>query len=453
MKKLCMLMAVILLFSFAFTSCGMFKPSNPEGLEKRIDKQMSRLSSYRAEEKMTMIFYNSGKRVDAGSTGEIIVSDGRGDDNYYYQRLDTKVVSKGLGLDRATTSILAYNDGNMFSLNTGNQLNQRLYSPMDFDEFVDILEDHTGSELSYSDCGKSKLEQNDDGGWILECSDYSTENINIMTEKLGLDSSVFNLVAKDVNVTVECDDKFRMEKMKMVFVFDESDRKPTVEIETTYSQYNNANRVTDLIDPEDYKKTEHLKLIYDLENKLNEMEIAEEGAFEMGISQKVSRSSQILSSENEKNSVSYGVKDGKFYYDITSEKGKEKYTIAYEDGTQTSTSKTNYVRETPQTEQQAKEYISSLIRASGYSYGVVTNIVKESDRQYKLECQVPVSDYKKMFDSLNVKYSSSTYEMTVLVNKDGEFEKLNSVINIKAKSGSSVFTINISSSLKINLDE
>ena len=451
MKKLCMLMAVVLLFSFAFTSCGLFKPSDAEAMEKRIDKRMSQVSSYKIEEEMTMVFYTSGKRVDASSMGEIIGIDDKKDD-YYYQRVDTKLLSTALDLDNQTTSILAYNEGNMFSLNTGNNYDQKLYSPIEFEEFLEVLEGMLGSEFIYSDCGKSEVERSEDGGWILNCSEYSKEKTEVLIEELGLGGESFNFDAKDVNVTIECDKKFRIEKRKIVFVFDESDKKPAVEIESKY-QYEDITRVVDMINPDDYKKTDNLRLIYDLDNKIEAMVDAEEGAFDVSFSQKVSYGSQILANESEGNSVNYGTKDGKFYYDMVAGKVGDKYTIVYEDGTQTSTSRTNYVKTTPQTEFEAKAYIESLIRASGYSYAIVNRIEDLGEGLYKFNCQASASDYKDMLKSLGVKYSSSTYVITVKLDDDGEIEEIKSTLDIKTTAGSGTITISLTTTLTVKNDK
>lgn len=452
MKKLCMLMAVVLLFSFAFTSCGLFKPSDAEAMEKRIDKRMNQVSSYKIEEEMTMVFYTSGKRVDASSTGEIIGIDDKSDDNYYYQRVDTRLLSTALNLDKQTTSILAYNEGNMFSLNTGNNYNQKLYSPIEFEEFLEVLEEMLGSEFIYSDCGKSEVERSEDGGWILNCSEYSKEKTEVLIEELGLGGESFNFDAKDVNVTIECDKKFRIEKRKIVFVFDESDKKPAVEIESKY-QYEDITRVVDLINPDDYKKTDNLRLIYDLDSKLDAMADAEEGAFDIAFSTGVSHGTHRLSTEGETDSVKYGIKDGKYYYDMTSLKSGDKYTIVYEDGTKTSTSKTNYVNTTPQTDLEAKAYISSLIRASGYSYAIVNNIKEAKDGIYTFECQVPMSDYRDMLKTLGLKYSSSSYEITVKLDDEGEIKEINSDLIINTKSGTKNIVISNTSKLRVKTSE
>lgn len=452
MKKLCMLLAVILIFSFTFTSCGIFKPTDAEAMEKRIDKRMNGISSCKIKEEMTMVFYTSGKRVDTSSSGEIIVIEDKSDDNYYYQRVDTKLESKGLDLDNQTTSILAYNEGNMFSLNTGNNLDQKLYSPIEFEEFLEVVEETVGQFGSYSECGKSEVERSEDGGWILTCSEYSKKKTDLLIEELGLNSDMFNLNAKDVNITIECDKKFRIEKKKIVLVFDESKTKPEVEIESKY-EYDNIARVVDLINPDDYKKTDNLRLIYDLDNKIEAMVDAEEGAFDVSFSQKVSYGSQILANESEGNSVNYGTKDGKFYYDMVAGKVGDKYTIVYEDGTQTSTSRTNYVKTTPQTELEAKAYIESLIRASGYSCAVVNRIEETEDGLYKFNCQASASDYEDMLKSLGVKYSSSTYVITVKLDDDGEIEEIKSTLDIKTIAGSGTITITLTTTLTVKNDK
>ena len=448
MKKLCMLMAVILLFSFAFTSCGLFKPSDAESLMKRIDKAMSKVYSYKIENKMNMTFYSDRSPIVITATGETIAIESK-DDNYYYDSLTTKVESAALELDEETTSIMAYNDGKMFSSSTGADLDQKLCSSLDFEEFEEFLSDE-GMEISDLFGGDNiELNEKEDGGWKLKYSEFSKEKIDDLVEKIGINDLGYDFSAKDVNTTVECNKKYRVEKIKMSVVFEELEVNvlPSFEMEMNYSDYDEAERITNTINPADYQEVDDVRIIYEIEDMIDDKKDSDEGSFSLNISQTVKYGTKTIGSSRENSKVNYGKEDGKYYYSISSSVNGEKVTINYKDGTTTG----SHSEATENTDREAKAVINALIDGTGYSASRVTKIEKVSNRVYKMAVSVPMSSFREMFDGMNVTYNYSKCEITVTLGED-KIEKISSSMTINFKVEGNPYRIDYESSLSFYVE-
>ena len=406
MKKLCMFMAVVLLFSFALTSCGLFKPSTTEALREKVVEKMDKLSSYRIETEMDMIFYSGRNPITANYEMETIVINNK--NPYYYNSAVTKVECAALKLNEESTSIIAYNDGNMFSSSSGNNLNQRLYSSLEYDSFLEFISNRSLMLSDIIGCDEIDSDENEDGGWVIECSEYSKKEINTLIEKVGIDDAGYASNVVGVNTTIECDKKCRVEKIKISFIFEELDENivPSVEIEMNYSDYNDADTITNTIAPADYKEVDDVLIIYEIMDMIDSKKNSEKGAFTLDITQRVSVGSSTVSSNKQRNSVNYGEEDGKYYYSIDG----SKYTS------------------TQQTEYAARAIVNALIDSAGYDPMIVTGIEKAGDNTYKLKCSVQISDYADVIKPFGATYRDSSSEITVTLDNNGIRKIANDVL-------------------------
>ena len=110
-------------------------------------------------------------------------------------------------------------------------------------------------------------------------------------------------------------------------------------------------------------------------------------------------------------------KDGKYYYDITVDADGVSSTVTYKNGTQTVVSGGESY-DVPQSEDEAKEFIASLINdpSLGYNAEQVTNIKKKNDGVWEIELAVADSaTFEELFKTLGGTYESATQTVTVTV--------------------------------------
>lgn len=410
MKKLCMIMAVILLFSFAFTSCGILKPTDADSIIKRIDKRMSRIYSYRLETDMNMTIYNDKTPISVTSCGEtIVIYDSEGD-NYYYDTSTTKVEDIELEQSDETTVTIAYNDGKMFSYSSDGTLDQRLCSEIEFEDFMEFISRNGLDTDDFFNGEKVVTDKKDDGGWVINYSEYSKEDIDSWLEELGLNELDSDLSVKDVNTTFECDKKYRVEKIKISFVFEETetDETPLIELSVNYYDYDEAKRTTDNIDPAEYQQVDDVRIIYEIEDMIDDKKQSQNEEFTLFIYQIMKYGNYTIDSYRETNDIAYGEMNGKYHYSISQTSKNGKSSAEYENGvTRSSDGETVEC-----TDNEARAVVNSLIDSTCYSPSRVTQIEKLTDKAYKIKVALP-TDY---VDSISTQMEATCRYSACVIN-------------------------------------
>ena len=131
----------------------------------------------------------------------------------------------------------------------------------------------------------------------------------------------------------------------------------------------------------------------------------------------------------ETDTVLYGVRDGKFYYDVTAEYDSVSMKLAYENGACTVTMEGESYSE-PQTEQEARALVEMLINDSTYGYHAesITNIKDKGNGGWEIEQALgDASELEGIFESMDGTYKSATQTVTVTI-KDGKLTEIKTVI-------------------------
>ncbi len=426
MKKTSLLLCIALLFScLAFTSCA--KIETAEQLMKKIDSTMNKLDFYEVKMDMDMTFYLQKKEFKSTAEGRILLSNEKSKDFIYYYETKVKTSSKYPDVSTEVENILAFQDGNMFMANKTDDVDQKVRSAISQKDFITFLEEQNDSQFDVLDCENKEILQNEDKSWKLTCSGYSSENaIKLLGE--SFDSETLGVPIKDMELTMNVDKKFRMDDMSIRFVFETENQKNVPAIQVTFEcvNYDDSELEDDLIDKTKYTEVPDVRDYYKIEKLLEDANNKAEGSFILELEQNAS----IGTSKNrayERDTVSYGTKDEKFYYSILARANDTEYEIKYENGVQT----LQNIKNAEMTDLEAKALIRSLINSAGFDKTMVSNIEK-TDNGYVVTINDPdISE----FGLSNYKIVSQTQTLTITytLTEDGELKSITSKLEVKGE--------------------
>ena len=446
MKKIFGVFLVLVLCMLALTSCG-FNPESTADVMAKIDKKMDSLKSYEAELTASLSTKVSYLDCEAEFTGKTIVINKKGE-FYYYDTMDGVMKLGGMLTDQTvnTKQINAFYDGKMFVSNETDEpaQKQKFYSVLTEDEYIAYREKQGGDlDIDFEECVNKSFTKNEDKTWTLKYSGYTKKTIDQFMEAFGDDLFEDEITDMEIGIHANRDFTVRAMEIKMIF---EKDSSFTVSMR--YSAYNEATAITDTLNTADYKEIADCRILTDLEDMIEELEKAENGSFVLDIEQKVKIPElSYEETSTEKDTVSYGKKDGKYFYDITVSYPDGDIGISYENGKQTITYDGNSQTET-QTEDAAIEFINGLINTANYKSSYVSNLEKLEEDVYKITCEAPVaSEYEAMFEALGISYDSAKQIITVTI-KDGKITKI--VNEVVAKGSGKINYTNANVTIEVN---
>ncbi len=426
MKKVIVLFITIITMIFSLlllASCDMGEPKSAIDVWNRVDKKMTSLSSYEARMDMSMKMFINGSAVSTSADSTIIEHNiGKRSSYYYYEKTDMRVTNVSNGAKINSESTEEYRDGNLFVTNSSGGKASKLYNTMTKSEFLEYKNSKAidlESEFGFDKAGYSEFSQDEYGCWKIKFSEFSDEAIETISKMVGVEDSVVALTIEDVKFTIRADADFLATRIDITFVFEENeneDEQASIKIAVDYNKINEAEPKKEIPNVSEYLEVD-FKELDKIDRMIKEYEKIDEGSFKFETGQK------LIVLENtteygEKNEVSYGEKDGKFFYEITSTVDKEKFTITYSDGTQSINREKGSSETKAQTEKEARAYVRTLMSGTGYNRQYVTEINQTTD-EYVLKCDAAdISQYRQVFESLG-----------------GHFKDLNQTVTIKIKDG------------------
>ncbi len=445
MKRIFSIFLVICLCIPFLTSCSS-NPQSADALWEKINKTMDSLKSYEANGKGTMSFQKRDTYfTTAEFTRKTIIANANKKNFYYYSASEITAPDIHSIQSKTTKSIEAFHDGNMFISMDSNIYNQKLRSSLTAKEYRNYREKQTSfyGNIDIANYTEASFTHNEDKTWTLTFSGYTNKTLEQTFDSFGFDKNVFVYDIRDMEVTIQADKKFRVKEMKIKFVYDEKDidRSPSFEFVTEYSKYNQAEMITDTINPENYEEIADCRLISDLADMFKKLEEDKEGSFVTDMEQTV-----IISGKEkhytETNTVSYGKKDGKYFYDVTIQSSSDgEKNISYTNGIQTiETSGKKQSKE--QSKSEAKAFVNDLINSIPYNPYRITDIKKTEDNVY--EIQYPLSHpCETVFGSYKFKttdFFQQTWKFTV---KDGNIVKIEHHVQAKGTAAAGNYPLEI----------
>lgn len=438
MKKLFVLLITLLLCTLALTSCG--NPKSAEDVMKKIDKKMDSVKSYQTDITAKLSTEMYGYRVLADFTGKEIKINGNADKYYDYTIMEGSMEMKDLEKNEEiqkvkTKNLRAFHEGNIYIWSEKDNLTQKLYSPLTKDEYIAYLEKQSDTiEIDFESCVNSSFVKNEDKSWTLNYSGYTKKAIDEFIEAFG--DELFEEEIKDMEITVHANADFTVKDVEIKIIFENESSTSEFSMNQKYSNYGEATPIVDTLDVSQYKEVSDCRLLTDITDMFEDLEELENGSFVLDITQTLSTSSPSYKKTNtEKDTVTYGKKDGKYFYDVKANTDNREYDIDYANGKQTITV-SGQAQTVDQTEKEAKAFINGLINTAKYEAIRVSDIKKLEDGTYQIRCDKPNADlYYPVFSSLRtpVQHVSQTIDITV---QDGK------IIKIKSTLSASSFTMN-----------
>ena len=348
MKKRTLIVCAVLACVLLLTSCQTIKdalrpdPKTAEQLWERIGEVMQAYDAHELSMEMDMVMVVEGYAVKSSATGTLI--EDTGEDYYYYSETNVKVECDELDLKQESRGISAYVDGNAFELRSEDGHERKLYSKMTAEQYAAYLaadREESSFDADITDCTNATFAKNEDKTWTLTYSGYTKKAIKGITGALSTQElDVFGADIVDVKVTFLTDEDFCVTDISMEFEFDtkeDAKQSPVLNVRMKLEAMGDGVvRVTDTVDPAKYKEVDDLAIRKEIDRLIEERYEAEQGSFRY-VQDQIFKAMGQTEKFTESDTVKYGVKDGRFYYDVKAEYDNADMTLVYEDGTCTVT--------------------------------------------------------------------------------------------------------------------
>lgn len=446
LKVLCVLMSVLVVLSFVSCTKGgapssevskPFEPTDAVSLWNKIDETMSDMDSYEVNTVIKMGFFISGSKVNM--TGNSVGLICKSEDNYYsYSYAKMETTCEKPKINETFETLEAYYDGKMYVYKKDSNYEQKLCSKITVDDFRAYgAESNIFKDIDLADCKDPEFSKNEDGTYNLKFSGYTKKTVNILLEDMELPEEEIGADILDVEISIITDTEFRSKTMEFKFIFEEGeDALDTPEFTVTeeYSKFNEAVPNPEDIKTEDYVEVDDVRVLKKIDDGIKNIQNATSGKFDLNIKQNISISGED-SSITEKDTVTYGVTNGNYYYNLKLQSGNINATIDYSMGNRI-VKVTGYETETSrQTEDEAKEYINGLINAANFAGNYVSKVTRIDGGAYEFKMgYIESSIYKEYFESLGLKYNSTSQELTVYSEGD-RISRIESKVRVKGAYG------------------
>ena len=428
MKKFFVLLIAVLLCALALTSCG--DPKTTTELMDKIDEKMESLKSYQSDVTANLSTDIYGYHCVAGFTGKQITIYGASDKFYYYTVMEGTTEMKDTEKNEVVESVKskeieAFHEGKMFVSSEQGDSVQKLYSPLTNDEYIAYLEKQESTlDIDYESCVNKSFTKNEDKTWTLTYSGYTKKAIAVVIEAFNADE-LFEEEIVDMEITIHANADFTVKNMELKMIFENESKTSTFSMTAEYSKYNEATPIVDTLDVSQYTEVADCRLLTDIADMIEDLEEMENGSFVLDLKQTIS-TSYSKNSYTERDTVTYGKKDGKYFYEAKASADNAKYDISYANGKQTITF-SGESETVDQTEKEAKEFINGLIDSAKYTADKVTNISQKEDGVYTIACEPDESLYQPIFASLGSASGNATQTITITI-QDGKITKISSSV-------------------------
>lgn len=445
-RTIAIILCISLLLPFMFTSCGK-TPKTAEDLIERVEEAMESAGSYEQDMEMDIEVWVSGTKMALDAIGKGILIDTK-DDYYYYNKMYMEMTVGNSTVPETSSALEVYDGGNAYFLNEEGGKVSGKYTEATAEDHKAYIEDGGDVEDYIYDCETKEFSKNEDGSWKLVLSDYSDEALEGIYDKAGL-SLIFDAGAiRDVETELLIDGDFHVLEYELKFRFNSDDdgNKPRAVIKTEFSKYGDAERKE--LEAEEYKKVKDLIPMKMLGRTLDRLVTRRDATAKLKINQSISdQRGKETYAQSETDTIKYGVRDDKFFFDMTATINGENLRITYEDGKQTT--KANSRSETTEMEELvAKNTVKKILDCTGYDADSVKSFEDMGNGVYEVKLdKKDAEEYKNAFGkNTKLHYAELTATYTL---KDGEIVSIEAKGDIRGAAGSTAYTLDISISLTL----
>ena len=429
MKKILLSVVIVLSLSLLLASCEIVEsfipPKDADTLYERINEKMESANSYKASISMDLETEINGGKMTGKFTGDLIVSGEVSGDYYFYESTHTKINMPDFDVIE-TDSLTAYSNGKIYISNEDDDFTQRLCSPATGEEFEDYRSDEEDYGINdFDEATNKEFYKNEDSTWTLKYSDYDSADIREFSEKIHIKDIVDNDV-KDMNVIITADKSYYVTEVLIEFVFEKGENDenlPKLSMAIKYSDFDAAECIA--IDDTQFTAVDDVRILKTIDKTLEELEDDKDGSIRLDTLYEVKVKGTVTTSNKEIDVIKYGETDGKFFYDIDATINNTWADLSYSDGKLTVRSASGTSNRS-QSDNEARETISTLINGVNYSSMKVTDVKRQDDGAYELTLDIDKDTYTSML-GLEVVDISHTIRIEYV---DGEINRMESTIDI-----------------------
>lgn len=431
MKKIsivAVLIVFILTFTMILSSCAIFAgAASVASIWSKAYNTMNSLESYEAVLSMDMKLNIDDKSIQILGESTAVECDMNTEDYYFFQETSNTYIYDGF--EYQSSSLEAYYYGNYFVTNKNGDGEQKIYSPMELDEYLANYKAKSNViGFDFSSCENSDYTKNKDKTFSLKYSGFSKEALDAVLIDLGLDKNSFGyeLGITDMVVTIVIDSSFLTKEVGMKFIFgDEENSEQHIDITVGYSKYNEAEPYYDKHKTDDYVLMD-FKVLDEIDAMMGELNSRESGKFTVGLSESISvnevRTGQLTESE-----ISYENVKGSIHFDANIKQNYNETHVYYRGGALYTSIGVGQYAVTEFNDEKSSAYVKSMINSANYNRAYVTSVT-ETETGYTVECNAfSVFAYQKKYLDEGGTYDSATQTVTFTV-KDGKISKIRSVV-------------------------
>lgn len=439
-------MSILLIFSLAACQKNeqetSYEPDSAVALWEKVDETMSAMQSMETTLTTQVVYYYMGYKFELNGSGRVVSTA-----DAHYSESQNVVVCDELSMSQTVSSVKAYYDGKMYTSVQDGTYDQKFCSVMTKEEFVQTQSGVLTEEIELSDCLKAEFSKRENKGWKLQFSGYTKKAIDKVLEVLSLADDILGAPIADMEVKLETDQQFQVEKIEISFLFDAEEMAgeamPTFSVTAVYSGFNTTTFDSAVLKVEEYTEVDDVRVLNDVSEALQERQNAASDQFRLMIKTTYDMPGQN-STYVENDIVEYGRKNGAYCYLIDAEVEGQHFAIQYKNGEQTVTTN-GETRATKQPEEQAKAFIDSLIDSARYNVNAVTDIQMQEEGTYLISiAQCDVTAYAPTLENSGIENISGTQQIIVVFAED-QITQVSSIITICGESDAGSVTITVES--------
>ena len=412
-----MLLTMCTLLLLGLTACKEeqaeppYEPESASALWTKVDETMNALETYEMAGDAKVVFYSMGYKFTInGATSTIYTVDS------FYNETATEIVCAELSTSQTMNTIEAYHDGKMYLATSDGTHMQKFCSAITKEEYAEFKTNDLVVSVDIEDCTGAEFSKGEEGTWNLEFSGYTKKTIDQMLKSMDLTEEQLGNSIADMKVFMTADAVFRVKEITVAFVFtasdDMSETLPEYTITCRYSGFNETQFDVSELNAEEFTEIQDVRILEKVAEALKQRQDSVSDQFTLDLSTTYECQGQVNISL-EKDVVSYGKKNGAYYYSIDAVIDGDALAIKYQNGTQT-VEMDGQTQTAMQSEKEAKTFIDGLINSASYNSITITGIKKQGEGVYTLVSdKLDLSEYTPDLEGNGLELTSANQQITV----------------------------------------
>lgn len=414
-----LLCAVLAASLIACQEPEVYEPDSAVALWESIDQAMNSLKSMELTVQTDVTYYSMGYQFGIKGSRYVLSAQ-----DAHYNENEILLTCEELSLEQKRHTVDAYYEGKMYIAVSDGMYDQKLCSELTHEQYDEDRGESLTDEIDIVNCTASEFAKEGDG-WKLKFSGYTKKTIDHVLQSLGVTEDMLGTSIVDMEVSITADKDYYVREMKIVFQFPSMEGEgvsPQFSVTAQYTALNTAVFDPSRLKKEEFTLVDDVSVLNSVAVALTEKQNASSGSFTLELCNNQDISGKITSSK-ETDTVSYGKKNGAYYYQILAQMEGQSFEILYQNGEQTVTAD-GQTRTAPQTEVEAKTFIDGLINAVDYKSTAITGIEKQADGVYVLTSDaLDLTQYTQQMQGNDMSLASGTQQITVTF-RDGELVQI-----------------------------